>query len=83
MQIQRVFKAGNSSVVTIPKSLADKYEITEGEKVVVDEIPNVGIVIKKAVKSAPLPTNQKVNKEFEKWLEGALTEDAEILNQLA
>ncbi len=83
MQIQTVFRAGNSNVVSIPKTLGNKYGINHGKKVVIDEIPEVGIVIKKAVKAAPHKKETKVTKEFQKWLERALNEDAEILDKLA
>jgi antitoxin component of MazEF toxin-antitoxin module len=83
MQTQTVFKAGNSNVVAIPKSLGDKYGISHGKKVVVDEIPDVGIVIRRAVKAKPVSKDAKVDLEFQKWLEGAMKEDAEILDKLA
>ena len=36
MQIQTVFKAGNSNVVTIPKSISDEVGIKKGSKVIIE-----------------------------------------------
>lgn len=83
MQLQTVFRAGNSNVVAIPKTLGDKYNISQGKKVMVDEILNVGIIIKKATKPNVSVTESAVSSEFKKWLKEATKEDAEILDQLA
>jgi len=83
MQIQTVFRAGNSDVVSIPKYLGDKYDIGQGEKVEVDEVLNVGIIIKKATKTKVSVAKSAVGLEFKKWLKDATKEDAEILDQLA
>lgn len=83
MQIQTVFRAGNSNVVAIPKSLGDKFGINHGRKVTIDEIPDVGIVIKRVVSGPSATKSDKVGNEFQKWLKGAMKEDAEILDELA
>lgn len=83
MQIQTVFRAGNSDVVTIPKFIGDDFGIKTGQKVVVDKAPNgEGILIRKVGKT--LKTGgAKVDLEFKKWLGDALKEDKEILDELA
>lgn len=79
MQTQRIFQAGNSSVVAIPKSFGFK----KGEKVVVEKISDNedAIAIKKV--SAKKVNGSAPNKEFKKWLKNVLEEDAEILDELA
>ncbi len=83
MQIQTVFRAGNSDVVAIPKSLKEKYGITSGKKILIGDLADVGIVIKKVSKVRAKVEEDKVGKEFQKWLKGAIEEDAQILDQLA
>lgn len=80
MQIQTVFKAGNSDVIAIPKHLSEETGIKSGIKIVVDKVEG-GIFVRKAEKQKP--KKNAVNKEFKKWLGEVLKEDAEILNELA
>ena len=84
MSVQTVFKAGNSSVVAIPKDVAKELGFLPGKKVVVEkDIESGTVTIKKATKAAPKKKTTKVTKEFNKWLKGAMKEDAEILDELA
>lgn len=83
MQLQTVFRAGNSDVVAIPKLLKEKYGITSGKKILIGDLPDVGIVIKKASKASTRTGDDKVGGEFQRWLKGAMKEDAQILDQLA
>ena len=80
MQTQTVFKAGNSDVVAIPKSLGKDLGITSGRKVTVDR-EGERIVIERATKTKAKVSS--TNKEFKKWLKEVLEEDAEILDELA
>lgn len=84
MQVQTVFRAGNSNVITIPSSLGDRYDIKNGRKVILEDVPEVnGILIKRAVKGTFPKKEEGVTKEFKLWLKQALEEDAEILDELA
>ncbi|CAN5326691.1 hypothetical protein BH10PAT1_BH10PAT1_5510 [soil metagenome] len=84
MQIQTVFKAGNSNtVVSIPKSLSDELGIKTGQKVFVDKSADGDIIIKKVQPKNKKSSVSKTKKEFNKWLKNALEEDKEILNGLA
>lgn len=85
MPEQVVFRAGNSNVVAIPKSVGNKYGITNGVKVVIEEIPEIGaVLIKRAHKSQNKKyLHESVTPEFKKWLKQVLEEDAEILDELA
>lgn len=57
MQIQTIFKAGNSNVVTIPTELMQQLNFQVGEKVVVEKSPvGEGMLIKKVAK-LNTPTN--------------------------
>ena len=83
MQIQTVFKAGNSNVVAIPKNLSNELKIKPGQEVVVTKIPGEdAIIIKKATKTKKTKEGV-INKEFKIWLDKALKEDREILDELA
>lgn len=82
MQTQTVFRAGNSNVVAIPKSISKDLGLKKGSKVVVEKAPDGDrFVVRKAAiaKSA----KSVADKEFKKWLKDVLKEDAEILDELA
>lgn len=83
MQIQTIFKAGNSGVVSIPKDLMKELGFEIGKKVFVGKNQEGEIVIKKATKTKVLATKYAIGLEFKKWLKEATKEDAEILDQLA
>ncbi len=84
MQIQTIFKAGNSGVVSIPKDLMEELGLEIGKKVVVGKNEEgTEIIIKKVVKTKISATSSAVGSEFKKWLKEATKEDAEILDQLA
>lgn len=77
MQIQKVFRAGNSDVVALPKEVMDRRGIKRGGKVVIEEVPELDWIVIKKVGS------KKIKKgELDKWLESALREDGEILDEL-
>lgn len=80
MQVQTVFRAGNSDVVAIPKYLGQDTGIKTGKKVVLSQSDD-GIFIKPAAVKAP--KKALVSKEFKKWLDNTLKENAEILDELA
>ena len=80
MNIQTIFKAGNSDVVAIPKQLLEELELKTGQRVVLEKLPNEGIIIRK---HSPNKKASKSKTEFKKWLEEVLKEDAEILEELA
>jgi len=78
MQVQTVFRAGNSNVVTIPSDLMQELNISVGEKVTVGKTPvGEGLLIKK--------TNMK-NKhkdEMNQWFKIFIKENKEMLDDLA
>ncbi len=75
MQIQTIFKAGNSNVVALPKDLGFKF----GDKVTINKL-NGGIFIEEAKKEK---SKKAITKEFQKWLKEVLVEDKEVLDELA
>lgn len=79
MQVQTVFKAGNSEVVALPKELGFK----KGDKVTVEKASDDEnlVTIKKV--SAKKTKNSASNAEFKRWLNNVLEEDGEILDELA
>ena len=84
MNIQTVFRAGNSNVVAIPKNLTDELNIKSGQKVIVEkDSSKEAIIIRKHSKTTRKSAKSAVNAEFKKWLNEVLDEDAEILDELA
>lgn len=84
MQIQTVFKAGNSNVVAIPSEFVNNYGYNTGLQVMLNTYDQgETLVIKKVSMSKPKKTASKASQEFEKWLENTLEEDAKILDGLA
>lgn len=79
MQIQKVFKAGNSNVVAIPKDLAKELGFKEGQKVIVEKTSDEVLVIRKVSKKKILSPDI----EFKRWWKKFLKENAQILDELA
>lgn len=78
MQLQTIFKAGNSHVVTIPKELIDELNLKVGEKVTVEKAPlGDGVVIKK-------PKNDnRFAADLNAWFKIFIKENGKILDELA
>ena len=84
MQTQKVFQAGNSQVVAIPKELARELGIKVGHRVVMEKTPDGrAIVIKRADEGTAKISKTKADAEFQQWLDAVFKEDAEILDELA
>jgi len=83
MQIQTVFKAGNSNVVAIPKDISEEVGIKKGSKVIVEKTPDNRIVVSKAETKKKKLAKDKISHEFKKWLDKVIREDKEILDELA
>ena len=82
MQIQTIFKAGNSDVVSIPRDLTDEYGYNQG--LMVQVVPTGygdDLIIKKVKKINK--SKSKITTEFKSWLKSTLDEDGEILDELA
>ncbi|KKU56619.1 hypothetical protein A3H89_03085 [Candidatus Amesbacteria bacterium RIFCSPLOWO2_02_FULL_48_11] len=80
MNIQTVFQAGNSKVVSIPPKLLSDLKIHTGDKVTVEKTSDDTIIIKKA---APKTKAVKSQADFEKWFKTFIDENGEILDELA
>ena len=77
MQIQTIFKAGNSNVVTIPTELMQQLNFRVGEKVVVEKSPvGEGMLIKKSGLA-------KYADELNQWFKVFIKENGKILDELA
>jgi antitoxin component of MazEF toxin-antitoxin module len=82
MQIQTVFKAGNSNVVAIPKELSQELKIKTGQKVIVaKDASGEAIVIKKVEKGKVKKLS--ADQEFKRWWKAFLKDNSEILDELA
>lgn len=81
MDTQTIFQAGNSTVVSIPKSLVKELGIKTGQKVHVSRIADTDkIVITPHTKKKYVKATQA---EFKKWLDSFLKEDGTLLDELA
>lgn len=84
MQIQTVFKAGNSNVVAIPSEFVNDYGYNTGLQVMLNTYDRgETLVIKKVIKTKSKKINSNATNEFKKWLGSAMEENAEILDELA
>lgn len=81
MNIQKVFQAGNSKVVSIPASILSDLKIKTGDKVIVEQADEDTITIKKA--SPQTKSTKKSKSDFEKWFKTFIDENGEILDELA
>lgn len=84
MQIQRVFRAGNSDVVAIPKNLLKDLGIKTGQRVTLEKtLQGDALVVKKVVRAKSRATKKEVDMEFKKWWEVFIKENGETLDELA
>lgn len=84
MAIQKIFQAGNSHVVAIPKDLAREVGLQIGHKVVMEKTPNGrGVIIMHADEVVKAPSKTKSGAEFQLWLSQFMEENGEILDELA
>lgn len=79
MQEQVVFRAGNSNVVAIPKSLSKNFGIKPGQKVVVEQNGPDELVIRKASRTKSISPDL----ELKSWWKEFLKDNGEILDELA
>lgn len=81
MLIQKLYKSGNSVVMSIPKQILSELKLKEGSEVAVEINPEeVGFAVKKKVledNSSPLTP------EFKKWLDEISTKHKKLIQELA
>ena len=82
MQTQKIFQAGNSEVIAIPEHIKKDLKLKKGNNVVVERLPGEDAFIVKKVTKSKL-NKSAVGNEFSKWLKNVITEDEQILNELA
>ncbi len=75
MRLQKVFRAGNSHVITIPTSMMKRWGLKTGNKVYVNQVGD------KLILSKEPPKNQM--EELKEWFEMFVEENGEILDELA
>ncbi len=81
MNIQTIFKTGNSNVVALPKDYLEALNVQTGDKVVIEKVPeSEALLIAPAKKQT---TKSAVSAEFKHWLSQFLKEDGAILDELA
>ena len=82
MQIQKIFRAGNSDVVAIPKGLLREKNLKTGQEIIVEAAPFGDVIVIRKKQSKKSKSDAAVSKEFKKWLRNVLEEDKEILDEL-
>ncbi len=78
MQVQKIFKAGNSKVVAIPPEIMAKVGLRLGDKVVV-EPANASLVVRKV----GIKVSKDKKTELKQWFKEFVKENGEILDELA
>ncbi len=76
MKSVKIFKAGNSLAVTVPKELAQKYGLELGMRIFPQTV-NGGIFYK------PRTATVKISKEFDSWLKRTAKKYTPTLRALA
>lgn len=77
MYTQKVFQAGNSLVIAIPKEILRRLNLKVGDLVTLDVPPdNSRIIIKKLI-------TDKSNPKEDEWLKTFMKENSDILDELA
>lgn len=80
MNVQKIFKAGNSNVVAIPADILADLKIKTGDKVLVEKLDDDTINVKR---TKPKLKSAKSMADFEKWYKTFIKENGEILDELA
>lgn len=73
---------GNSNAIIIPAPIMREAKYKRGQKFTVDYISQTNGVFIRPVQKNHTET-KKSDKEFQEWLNGFLTEDAALLDELA
>lgn len=83
MYTQKIFQAGNSSVVAIPRELLKKLNLKSGQSVVIKADPDAArLIIETSVPTQPVDKSASA-KEFQEWLDIFMKENSDILDELA
>lgn len=79
MITQKLFKNGNSIVVSIPKEILKKYNLRDGSQVVLEEKKN-GVLF---ARQEGLDSVPDINTEFHEWLAKFNKKYAQALEELS
>lgn len=77
--IKSILKVGNSLGVLLPKEFVKEHGLEAGDKIAITQQNGV-ITYSPNIQTKP---QNKITAEFNKWLESAMVEDKEILDELA
>lgn len=78
MIIQKIYKAGNAKVVTIPRQFLNELNLNDGSEVTVERKQNQIIISPKQKVKAP-----GVNSKFMEMVDEFITDHEDVLRQLA
>lgn len=79
--IGKIFKAGNSNAVVIPRPMLLELGIKTGQEMVIERVPDTEAILVAPVKKRT--AGSVVSAEFKKWLANFIHEDALLLDELA
>lgn len=77
----KVFRAGNSDAVVIPRPMLLELGIRTGQEMVIERVPDTEAILVAPVKKKTVGSG--VSAEFKKWLTSFIHEDALLLDELA
>ncbi len=81
---QKIIQVGNSAAIVIPKEYLETLGVKVGTKVEVSLDPTIKqLVVDLRQKKQHVGKGAKLSREFEQWLQNFLTEDQELLDELA
>ena len=81
MLTQKLYKNGNSVVVTIPKEYLNDLKLKDGSEVVMEQNMDSGLII--ISKKGAQKTDTKISPEFLHWLDSFNKKYAPALRELA
>lgn len=79
LTVKNILKVGNSLGVLLPKEFVKEHNLKPGDKIAITQQNGV-ITYSPNFETKP---KNKITAEFDKWLESAMVEDKEILDELA
>jgi len=77
-----ISQLGNSNAVILPSPIMQEAKWRRGQKMAIEYVTQAGgVFIRPVTKASASPSRSQ--KEFQSWLDGFLTEDADLLDELA
>ena len=81
MLVQKLYKNGNSIVVTIPKEYLNDLKLRDGSEVVMEQNTDSGLIV--ISKKSAQKTNNRISPNFLRWLDTFNKKYSPALKELA